>query len=535
MNKEVTPSYALPVLLVLSLIPWFSIQLHQSLNTDLAWLTIAAGRLLDGAKMADAYYDPNPPLSVLVQLIPAFISRAFSIPVYYATFFYSITLVCLSSWTVWLILRVSQQFKPAEIQILMVAYILANTVLTGQYLGERDHYIVLALFPFVLIQAGLTYGFQLPHRIKWPVLALGAIMILLKPHYGLIPVLILLHRMIRQRRWLIFKDPDFIALTVATFLYALTLVLFFPDFLKIILPDSLSFYVANRAPWVMQIALPLMAFLALLSFAAGLMPGDRNYIPACLFGLAALCVIPFAMQGKGFFYHIIPTIIFFFCGFALMVFQIAEVATARFSLKIVPALPPMLTALLIGLSYYALPPNRFYPTHEDYMKLSLPKLVTDCGTPCPFFLFNDMMETIHPMDIYTGQIHASRFSSYWFLPALIKADFALHHNQPATMTAEQVAAGKKKYAAMVGEDFKTYNPRLVIIGQFHIVSDGLKPFDFVSYFSADPEFAREWKHYKFIKTITVDRSAYFGGTVMAQKKDDIEFKIYKKNDWPGAN
>ncbi len=62
---------ALIAAVVLSLIPWFIIQAappERECRQCLADM-IAAMRFLSGDKMSNGFYDPNPPLIILVQIV----------------------------------------------------------------------------------------------------------------------------------------------------------------------------------------------------------------------------------------------------------------------------------------------------------------------------------------------------------------------------------------------------------------------------------------------------------------------------------
>jgi len=520
---------ALIAAVVLSLIPWFIVQFRQSVNADNAWLTIAAMRFLSGDAMSGGFYDPNPPLSILAQIVPALLTKYAHVPLYYAVFFYSLFLVALSSWAVNKLAAASGVFGRSERHLLIAGYVLCNTLLAGQYLGEREQYILLGLFPFVLVQAGITLNWPLPRRTSIAVLIAGSVAVLIKPYYGLIPAVLLAHRMIRQRRASVVLDADCRALVAATAIYLLTVALVFPDYIRVILPDVLNLYVPVRASMVMPIAVCLGLLCLLLASLSVLLPGPAGKSNAGLFGLAALCVIPFFIQGKGYFYHAFPALVFFSCGLLLLTCQAVAPAVKKHIATLAPALPAAVFVLFAAMSYAALPPNASYPTHDDYRKSDPAGIIRSCGDPCPFFLFNDMSEMISPLAVYTRQTHASRFPSFWFLPPLVRAQYALDHGQPAAFTRNQIAAYRKKYSAMVTADFRKYNPRLLLIGQFDIAAQD-HPFDFAGWLSADPGFSEVWRRYQFVKDVSVNRSLFFGGTIYALKDNTVTYKIYRKRD-----
>ncbi len=333
----------------------------------------------------------------------------------------------------------------------------------------------------MLVQAGITLNWNLPSRTSIAVLIAGSVAVLIKPYFGLIPAVLLAHRMIRQCRWTVILDADCRALVAATVIYLLTIALVFPDYARVILPDVLNLYAPGqslhghahrRMPWP-----SLLSFAGVIVRAAARARRDKiNRQP--VWPRRAL-PDPFfhSGQGLGYFYHAFPALVFFSCGLLLLTCQAIAPAVKKHMPVLVPAVPAAIFVLFAATSYIALPPNAGYPTHDDYRKSDLAMVVKSCGDPCPFFLFNDMSEMISPLAVYTGQVHASRFPSFWFLPPVVRAQYALDHGQPAAFTRDQIAAYRKKYAAMAAADFRKYNPRLLLIGQFDIAAKD-HPFDF---------------------------------------------------------
>jgi hypothetical protein len=519
MANKVQASH-LPVFLLLFSImiclgPWFFVQAAQSINIDLAWLTTAAERFLSGGRMSEEFYDPNPPLSVLVQIVPAILSKYFHVPVYIAVFSHSLFLVGLSSWALASLLREAGCCRQ-ERALLIMTYVLANTVLVGQYLGERDQYIMLGLLPFLLVQINITMGKKLSWGLKAGVLAAGSVAILIKPHYGLLPVLLLLHRGWR-RSWREIFSSDFLALTLALIAYGLIILIFFPDYVTVILPDAISFYVEKRESWVVPLSVGLACVPVMFLIVGRLLfPAPPKKAELFMF-LSLVCLIPFAVQGKGFYYHLLPALIAFLCGCALLLHEGLQIAAACLRFPY----PATVLASFLFLSfavYYAMPPNALYPTHSDYRKSELAQLIRKCGPDCTFFMLNDMTEMSHQLAVYTGSNFGSRFPSYWFLPDIINSE-----------SDQEFLA--KKYARMVTEDFKRYTPDLVLIGEFYIDPGAEKPFDFAAFFSHyDPNFTAVWNHYRPEGSLIVNRRLYFGGTFQGLEDEFINYKIYRKTN-----
>lgn len=511
------------VLLAAALVPWFMVQINMSINPDLAYLTQSAIYMLDGMRMSEAYYDNNPPLSVIVQIPPALLVKYLSVPIYYAVFLYGLLAVTLSAAALRLILRQTGWFAPHTQTTILATYILVNTIGTNLYLGEKDHLLALALFPFVFVQAAITYKVNLNKPLKWAVITAASILILLKPHYGLIPLALFAHRMIVQKRITVFLDQDFIALAAAALAYITLVFVAFNDYISIILPDVILLYTTAPEIWVLKIAALFTAATLMAALLALILFDKPRKKTAALFLLAALCIIPFAMQGKGFFYHAIPAALFACLAFTMLIEEMLFIAIQKRRTRKISRKSASLCTLMIffTLIYTTLPPNTHYPTHQDYRKTQFAQIINSCDRPdCTFFMFNDMIEITQQLAVYTGQPHASRFSGYWFLPSLLQRENKNTDEQNALQLSF-------KYADLTAQDLKKYKPDTLIIGHFNILEEESEPFDFMAFNSEhSPTFAKIIQNYDLTDTITVDRSEYFKGTFFPP--DAIQYDIYKK-------
>jgi hypothetical protein len=482
--------------------------------------------------MSEGYYDTNPPLSILVQIPPALLVQFFGIPLYHAVLAYGLAAVALSAWAVHLILKTTRWLDAAQRRTILMGYILLNTVGAGLYLGEKDQLLGLALFPFVLVQAAMTYNISLDKRLQWSVIGTTALLILLKPHYGIVPAVMFAHRAFVQRQLRFFKDPDFIGLCCGVVFYLVIMGLFFQDFVAVILPDILTLYVSKTELWAVKIAV-VFGFTA-FSFAAIawlLFEKPQKFI-ARVFGLSVLCIIPYAMQGKGFYYHSLPAVMCAVSAFSLLAHQLFYEGALKTKFKgYAPQLGHLSAVMIIiALLYTILPPNRAYPTHDDYRGAPLAHVINDCDQDnCTFFLFNDMIEMTYQLSVYTGQQQASRFPSLWFLPGLVKADAAHKHWRESPLSREEINRLTGKYTQMIVEDFQKYAPDTLIIGHFYITLENPNPFDFVAFFSEQSiAFQEVMRSYRLVETHLIDRKAYFGGTLFVP--DSIRYDVYKKQD-----
>jgi hypothetical protein len=528
-RKPSLPGIAFAALLALILLPWAVVQFNQSLNSDGMWLLEAARRLLAGGTMAGNAYETNPPLSIVIYYPPVLFSQLTGFFLPHAYFLYAVIILLLSAGALWKILAKNPVSSPALNAAITAAFILGNTVLSSIYFGERDQLLGMALLPFVLIQIGLTFSWPRPHRILfWSVLICGAALILLKPHFGLLPALLLLHRALHQRRLTLWKDPDFICLSLATAGYLLFIFTYCRDYVTIIFPDVVSLYLPEKKHIVVLESAFYIIVIASFFFLCYALPIEkhRGNLTAFLFFCALICIIPYWVQMRGFHYHLLPAQAFFLTALACMMQNILAPGAGEQRAAIA------VTLMAAALSYSLSLPNPGIPTHKTYGISTLGKQLDACKDPhCSFFMFNNSLEAIHQIAFYAGHYHASRFPTLWFLPGLVRAQDWLDHEQPSPLNQKQVDTLKTKYARMIAEDFNSGKPELAFIGHFRVLDD--KDFDFIDYFSSDPDFAASWHPYRKTSSFTLDMLDYYPDSNMQYEDRDqtlLTFDVYRRSD-----
>lgn len=518
------------LLLTVMLLPWLFIQAQLSLNGNTSWLLVSAERLLAGLSMEQGYFEVNPPLSVLYHLPPVILARILPVPEYYLVFAYFVFMIGLSGIAIYKILSHFPSITKAQNHIFIAAYMAANTILLSITLGEREQIVLLGLMPLFLAQLALTFGYQLPKKWLWPVMIFGALAVLIKPHFGLLPTLLLLHRMIVQRKFWVIKDADFIALSVCTLSYLALVFIFFRGFIDVVLPDVLALYVSNTD---YDIAMPLLlthgfliSVLLIVELVIGRPAEQKPNLTIALYFAALICLVPFAVQMKGFYYHLIPALVFLYCAIAMSVYGnlIARIKRDKWQGVIATAF----IIVLIGAAYIVRPPMTRFPSHEDYKTLPLSQTIKSCERPCPYFIFHSSTEVLYSTVFYNSEEHASRFPTLWFLPKLVMDAQKLEKGEAADLTAADITHYRKHFAHMVAEDFAIYKPKLLLIGRFDILDDG-NIFDFADFFSIDEDFKQQWAHYTKDDVLEINRKDYFTGTAL-EKDYMIQYDVYHRKD-----
>lgn len=509
------------------LLPWLIVQSQAMLNGNVSWLLIAAERMVNGESALQSIYESNPPLSIIIYIPHILFSRLLYLDIPTAAMILSALFIIISLTATSKILKFFSCLNVNEQRALLFGATSSITVITSIYFMDREHFMMMALIPFILCQYALTYKIPLPRSLLWPVLALGSIMLLVKPHYGVLPVAFFCHRMIVQRKLLIFKDPDFIALLTATIAYVLALITFYQDFLTVILPDIIDYYLPmhDRA-LTLRLFKPhfsaYIAFLCLECFMEDLEKPKRRLV-IYLYVSALLSLIPLLLQNKGFYNHLMPAFGFFIMGFSLtLTFRIEKL------LKSWPTvLTSLLPALILGLSILVIRPSWNYPKGREIRNMSLAQyLDKNCTQPCSFFVFHSDIEIINPTALYKNYTHASRFPSYWFIPTLLRK---INESEKADARAkEKIALEKNKFALFAAQDLKKYKPSILLIGTNIDVFGNGKFLDYVNFFSVNEEFRKAFQEdYTKTGTFEFDRADYFRGTSMAQSYI-LKYDVYTR-------
>lgn len=507
------------LLLALALVPWAYSLWRTPPHSDLLWLYEAFARWMWGLDMADHIFEPNPPLSLFTYAPVYFASALTGLPVGFGLLAYVLLLVGLSAWAIHIIMiRLLGNDSVLYAVPVVICFILSQTMATLALYGERDQIVALGLIPFVLLQYAGMKGHKFARGFERTIWMLGTFCILLKPHYGLLPAALIASRIWMARDIRAAFKNDFFFLVGGVGLYALLLLFVFRDYIVTIFPDVVRFYLPDREAHLgkacLAFALPL---LAVLVFIHKKMPaGIVATLAQLLLGGALLGLVPYYVQGKGFYYHLLPSLSFLFMALGLV---------ASFYLKHEVKKEHTISYLVLGaglvLGFLFFPLNFKLPDSKAYQTFPLTaEIEKSCtGQPsCSFMMFNDNMGIVHETAYVTGYIHASRFPAYWFLPRLLD----LKTSNPAAFEKS-----KASYAERVADDLSYYKPRLLVIGRFRIEGDDF--FDFPSFWEGNTRFDEEWVHYEHQGALTLSYETYYPDT-LAASEIPVTYDLYRRRD-----
>lgn len=534
LKKQDTLILALFLLVVMS--GWFWVQAQQGINANIAWLSIVAERMMEGGKSAQDYYEVNPPASILLYAPVTLLVKHAGLSIDLASFLYAFIWTGLALAATARLLYGYNTIDRDTRLVLFLSFAIASLLMPGVYFGDREHLVTLGLAPLCL---ALLYpqDAKRPSRLfLFTTIGLGAALVLVKPPFLVIPGAIVLYRLFVKKEFTLFLKYEFLTMLAVGLAYLAVVWIFFHDYVTIILPDVVTLYLSSmHIQWVPYAAGLLGVIVLIAMLCTQCLKTRERLVPLLILASSIAGLVSFALQGKGFYYHLIPSLTLFSCGTSVLLFQ-----GLREQVKV---LSDRLTAILVALTFTAalgtasnqnwLSPYFYprlyqfqakfepyiWPTHKDYKNSDLTKLVNEYAPDGSYFILGSMPMILIP-SAYTESSFGSRFAVYWFLPPLIAAE------ETHSMPPEKLASYKTKYAAMVGEDFKKFRPDVVILGDIVFTPTQTKPLDFAEYFSIDPEFRKIWSEYRKVKTVQINSRDYYGGYHFGPYNDVITYNVY---------
>lgn len=442
---------------VLCLVPWAFYQHQVSISGDSSFLMFSAEKLLAGLKMSEHYYDNNPPLSFLIY-IPAVLIKNAEISAHNAIQFYAGITAILSAVTSFLIIRNVENLSPALKTIAPTCVLYIGTILFLTEFSLKDHFITLALFPFVCAQYLIA---QNQHKKPQLLLALTfivfGIFLFVKPHYGIIPIYMILHRAIKNRSAKAAFKSDFWILSLLAISYAAYIAIASPDFISEVFATSMDLYAfstTTRSLLPQTIGFATITTLCLMLTGSNTMNNgatkdsvhDLKFIQQFAI-VALLSIIPFYIQNKGFYGHFLPSLsLLVFCVLLLTTHYVRSIFKQNYHILI------MAVAVTLTFNLVLILPNST-SKKESFKKpeSAFINAVEKHAQNKTIFIEAYSTHLFWKHKIYNDIEISSRFPSLWFL-----SDFALFDKK------KQYDIWLK-FGNMMAEDIERNKPDILLL------------------------------------------------------------------------
>lgn len=481
----------LPSLLLLAALAALALYWRQPLpiNHDVNWFVIAADRMRGGGSYTLDFFEVNMPLAIALYIPVHLLRDALTLTLPQAVLAWTFVaggLACLLAWACFPHPQRSSLRGLGAIAVLALAVF----ALPGYELAEREHFIGFLALPWLFLLGRPPEPGSVALRVAAALLA--AVACFLKPHYALLPFLLLLLRVPAMGWRAALTGAEALTLTGAALCYAVLVAWRFPEWFEVArwARDLYHEYRGTRSArfWTTESLVPLLATLALL-FALGrwrkaLAPALAPFLLA-----AAYALIAYFLQGKGWRYQLLPAALFT-CGALAALWLAWRPAPAAGRLASSLGLAGIgLASLLLGAHAWSV--NRHAPRLAHLPHSQIGQLLAIARPGDSVYVFSTSAVPFFPAVMHLELEWASRYSPLWPLAALGRTAAKPDDAGDARLRQVYVAP----FVASVTADFRRFRPDLAVVDlrpdQFGLPGR----FDFLAFFLASPEFAREWSGY----------------------------------------
>jgi hypothetical protein len=288
-------------------------------NADVSWLLTVAERVWDGQRLYVDIIETNPPMAVWTYIPGIAIARALGLPaemvtdaLVFAAIFASLALAAriLKDSAV---LGASAGWPLAWLAFAILA------VLPTKIFGQREHIAVLELLPVLALYAARMKGRTPPLPLVLAAGVAAGVALSFKPHFAIGMACGLAALAVHARSWrILFAPENFIAAAIVV-IYALCIVLFYPEFLSAIAPLVRDIYIRVGSSFIEMIETPAVPIWVAMMFVALVLRRSGRIDSTLLLLLATSSgfMVGFFLQRKGWPYHSYPMIAFAMLGLGI--------------------------------------------------------------------------------------------------------------------------------------------------------------------------------------------------------------------------
>jgi hypothetical protein len=453
----------------------------SSVDTDVSWQLWVGHQLNLGARLYRDIIEVNPPLwfwlalpvDRIADLLQLRSDAVLLVAVNLAVALSLVACAPLLAWT-----------DPPRRTLILGYFAFLLEIVPWWQTGQREHLVLVGALPYALLIAARRDGGSISPVLAAAVGASAAIGFALKPYFLLVPAVLEIALIARQgRHWRPLRSETVGMATIGG-AYAISLILFAPDYLNSTLPMVLLGYGATGAPSFADLIRPEVVVgvtaVALAFLARGRAP--RADSVTLFLALAALAfAASYFIQAKGWSYHTLPVL---GCGCAVLaVARVTSVKPSRLMLLVSPALLACPLVIAVQTGIFSRGPSEDFQASVAGLPsgTSIGVLATESALAWPLAY----QRRLNP---------ASRYMHFWMMRAVIQNELRGSPNGRLTNFGQRVATETV-------DDLVCAQPTRIIAARPQPGEDG---FDIYRFFLRDPGFLALLRHYREVSRTSVD-------------------------------
>ncbi len=468
----------------------------DSIGIDQSMYLQAAELLLSGKKIYVDFIDINPPLIVYLNVPLAFVAKATGYPVILVFKMALLLFVGLMSFCLYKTLNEQLNWKQ-KFFLTWIFLLLSAVMMFVRAAGQREHLFILAFVPYFFGRL-LNQNEKHCSQWLWVVIVLScAITSFLKPHFLFLVLCLEMALIYLRRSSTDFVKRDFLIFGFIGLLYGAHF-LFLPAevrdaFFKDLIPLVMKYYdsfgksfedLLRTRPNYWETAI----FCGLLLLLSAREDQKCREIKFSL-GIVALgCVAIYFFQGKGWYYHLVPTIYITVLSVVFILPQIfgrvsfrTRVMSAIFSTLIFYFGISVMFKTVMGLGDQA-----YWTNFPDYGASEVEAAIRENSVRGDYVV----VFSPSPLHSYPALLRLERYPGVRYLFQFPMSFFNNPHSKSRVQydvykTREQMSAEEKAYIERVESDIEQNQPKLIIFTNFRNEFSFLpKEFNSFQYFMA---------------------------------------------------
>ena len=475
------------------------------MDIDIAWLLQCLDRFMAGGSYINDFYETNPPLSFIIYL-PAYPFYTFlGLDAKFCVFLLFILYIVIANYTTLKLLRLNDYSKH-DCMIVISACIFAQSWVSALSYGLKDHLIVIFLIPLCLYQYTTIHKANIPKHIALLSIIMGGVAVCLKPYYAILPGLLFLYRMKKNALMSTVTSMGFIGLAVIGSVYLAFIYIYTPEFIDL-LPEIISVYSVEQ-PYPLSFRLHYVMYaIAGFVFAHILFKNEdqQNLKNIVLFFtiLSIICLIPFALQNKGFHYHALPTLAFGMISLFIGIYGITK--------KLLDDSDFAIWAVLLAMSImsftYTTGGKNANMSRGQYIAHPLTDTIEELAWNNVYATY-DFKNMLTPLPYLTNLQNGSRYGQVWTLGGLLEKINLTQDEEERVAIKDEM----NKYITVMADDLSRYKPSVITIPQYMDKAVGKHTKNYYNFLIKNDAFKEKMQNYEYNDTIKFDYTLTLNNT-----------------------
>ena len=473
-------------LLVLCLLSYW-IQINVYLRDDIAIISHTAAQMLLGQTYAHGIIEPNPPMIFYLNFLPVIISKMGGVKIIYAFRAYVITLILVSVVCSHYLFKILFQLNTSLIYIMSYALACILLFLPVNDFGQREHFLLILSMPYFLLAACRLQNKVINQSIAVCIGIMAGIGFSIKPFF--VPTLLLIELLFVYRNknvlgWVRVESLIAIAMVV---LYGLSVIVFYPDYLHIVLPLWMPFYSGRYSQsWTTIISFPYFIFpfvaIALSCFTQRI---EQYSTIKIIFSLAMIgFVISFLIPRVAWYYHVLPAFSIACLYFVLILGELACIIDRGWV--------GLLGAVLFFFPIFNCVSETRHSIayfHSDTPLRKLTSFLNQQGPDNAYDYFS-VTHKLNILEFHSTANYVGTFPFFWEFGRIAREK----HSMVSRETLSYVLN-------IISHDLDDKKPRFIIIDNASSQDYLHQKIDYPREYASNKHFCEAWSHYDYLKAI----------------------------------